>query len=112
MVKRIFSVSNPLINLESNHEYKIVDSHVHIWGHRYLNEYLEYIKRFGVERIIGIGNRDLKRKLESKGISDNIVFCDYLSSYDFLKFKVHKLQDQIDKAHTNEIRFLKVFWLI
>ncbi len=109
MVKRIFSVSNPLINLESNHEYKIVDFHVHIWGHRYLKEYLEYIKRFGVERILGIGNRDLKRKLESKGIGDNIVFCDYLSSYDFLKFKVHKLQDQIDKAHTNEFRFLKIF---
>jgi predicted TIM-barrel fold metal-dependent hydrolase len=109
MVERIFSVSNPLINIENNHAYKIFDSHIHIWGHRYLNEYLEYIKRFGVERILGIGDRDLKRKLESKGIVNNIVFCNYLNSYDFLKFKVHKLQDQIDKAHANEIRFLKIF---
>ncbi|MFX0013456.1 MAG: amidohydrolase family protein [Promethearchaeota archaeon] len=110
MVETIFSVSNPLINLENDYNYKIFDSHVHIWGYRYLNDYLEYIKRFGVEKILGIGNRDLKRKLESKEGVYNIIFCDYLSSYDFLKFKVHKLQDQIDKAHTNEIQFLKIFF--
>jgi hypothetical protein len=109
MEKRMFSVSNPIVNLEGDQMYKIFDSHVHIWGHRYLNEYLEYITRFRVERILGIGDRDLKRKLESKGIGDNIVYCDYLSSYDFLKFKIHKLKESIDKAHTNEIRFLKIF---
>lgn len=105
---RIFSVSNPLIKIE-NHTFNIFDAHVHLWGYRYLNEYLEYINRFGVERILGIGGGNLKRKLESKGIANKIVFCDYLSSYDFLKFKVHKLKDQIDKAHVNEIRFVKIF---
>jgi predicted TIM-barrel fold metal-dependent hydrolase len=109
MVESIFSVTNPLDNIENNHKYKIFDSHVHLWGHRYLNEYLEYIKRFGVKKILGIGDRDLKRKLESKGIVDNIIFCDYLSSYDFLKYKVQKLRDQIDKAHANEIGYLKIF---
>ncbi len=63
MVEIIFSVSDPLVDIEDKHKYKIFDSHVHIWGHRYVNEYLEYIKKFGVERIVGIGGRDLKRKL-------------------------------------------------
>ncbi len=57
---------------------------------------------------MGIGDQGLKKKLESKGI-ENIVFCDYLSSYDFLKFKVHKLREQIDKAHENEISIVKIF---
>ncbi len=110
MVKRIFSISNPLVNIENNHSYRIFDSHVHIWGHRYLNEYLENIKKFRVERLLAIGGWDLKRNLESKGIvTNNIVFCNYLSSSDFFKFKVQKLQKQIDKAHTNEIRVLKMF---
>jgi hypothetical protein len=71
---------------------------------------MEYIQRFGVEKILGIGNGDLKRKLQLKNMAYNIVFCDYLSSSDFLKFKIHKLQGQIDKAHTNEIRYLKIFF--
>ncbi len=83
---------------------------MHLWGQRYLDEYLQYIKKFGVERILGIGGLDLKRKLESKNVINNIVFCDYLSSYDFLKFKVHKLQDQIDKAHESEINHIKIFF--
>ena len=110
MVEIIFSVSTPLVDIEDNHKYKIFDSHVHIWGHRYFNEYLEYITKFGVEGILGIGGRDLKKKLESNGMVNNIVFCDYLSSYDFLKFKAHKLRDQIDKAHANEISHLKIFF--
>ncbi len=110
MVEIIFSISNPLVSIEDKHKYKIFDCHVHIWGHKYVKEYLEYIKKFGVERILGIGNRDLKRKLESNGIVDNIVFCESLSSYDFLKFNVHKLRDQIDKAHINEISHLKIFF--
>ncbi|MHA2109604.1 MAG: amidohydrolase family protein [Candidatus Hodarchaeales archaeon] len=106
----MFTVSNPLVNIENNHSYRIFDSHVHIWGHRYLNEYLENIKKFRVERLLAIGGWDLKRNLESKGIiTNNIVFCNYLSSSDFFKFKVQKLQKQIDKAHTNEIRVLKMF---
>ncbi|MFX0084377.1 MAG: amidohydrolase family protein [Candidatus Hodarchaeota archaeon] len=110
MVEIIFSVSNPLNGIEDKGNYDIFDSHVHIWGQRYFNEYFEYIKKFGVERILGIGDGDLKRKFESKGIADNIVFCESLSSYDFLKFNSHKLQNQIDKAHTNEISHLKIFF--
>ncbi|MFW9993159.1 MAG: amidohydrolase family protein [Candidatus Odinarchaeota archaeon] len=102
----MFSVSNPLTGIESN--YTIFDSHVHIWGHRYAKEYLEYIKKFGGERIVSIGGRGLRKKSDSNGTVNNIVFCDYLSSYDFLKFKVHKLRDQIDKAHVNEITHLKI----
>ncbi|MHA1946818.1 MAG: amidohydrolase family protein [Candidatus Hodarchaeales archaeon] len=104
----MFSVSNPLVNLEDNQKYKIFDSHTHIFGQRFLNQYLEYSRLFGVERILGIGDQGLKKKLESKGI-ESIVSCDYLSSYDFLKFKVHKLRDHIDKAHANEISILKIF---
>ncbi|WP_455463048.1 amidohydrolase family protein [Candidatus Hodarchaeum mangrovi] len=109
MVENIFSVSNPLTNLEDKHQYKIFDSHVHIWGHRYLNEYIEYIKKFGVEKLLGIGDGNLKTKLESKGLANDIIFCNYLNSYDFLKFKVQKLQNQIDKSHTKDIRHLKIF---
>ncbi len=105
----MFSSSNPLLNLENNPPFKIFDSHVHIWGHRYLNEYLGYIKRFGVDRILGIGGQELKSKLESRGLAENIIFCYYLSSYDFLKFKVNNLQKSIDEAHAKEIRVLKIF---
>ena len=87
MVGIIFSVLTPLIKIEDNYKYNIFDSHVHIWGHRYVNEYLEYKKKFGVERILAIGGRDLKEKLESNGISNNIVLCESLSSYNFLKFR-------------------------
>ena len=45
----------------------------------------------------------------SKDIPYDIIFCNTLSSYDFLRFNVHKLRDQIDKAHTNEISWLKIF---
>ncbi len=58
---------------------------------------------------MGIGDRKLKRKFASKGLSDNIVFCNYLSSYDFLKFNIKKLLDQIDKAHATGISHLKIF---
>jgi len=109
MVENIFSVLNPLTKLEDKHQYKIFDSHVHIWGHRYLNEYVEYVKKFGVGKLLGIGDGDLKTKLESKGLANDIIFCTYLNSYDFLKFKVQKLQNQVDKAHTKEIRHLKIF---
>lgn len=109
MVERIFSVSNPLINIDNNLTHRIFDSHVHIWGHRYLNEYLKYIERFGVERILGIGDRGLRKKLESKGINDKIVVCNYLSSNNFLRYHADKLQEQIDKAHASEIQFVKIF---
>ncbi len=59
----MFSVSNPLVNIEDNQKYKIFDSHTHIWSHRFLNQYLEYSKSFGVDRILGIGNQGLKKKL-------------------------------------------------
>ncbi|MFW9780359.1 MAG: amidohydrolase family protein [Candidatus Heimdallarchaeota archaeon] len=110
MVERIFSISNPLVGLENRLPYRIFDSHVHLWGQRYLSEYLELIRLFGVEKILGIGKGDLKRKLEEKDITRNIVFCDYLSSSNFLEFKVQKLQEQIDKAHVNDIRFVKIFF--
>lgn len=109
MKEDTFSVSNPLINLENNLKFEIFDSHVHVWGHRYLNEYFEYIRQFGVERILGIGDGDLKRKLESKGLADNIIFCDYLSSYDFLRYKAKNLKEQIDRAHEKGIQVVKFF---
>ncbi|MFW9856226.1 MAG: amidohydrolase family protein [Candidatus Thorarchaeota archaeon] len=73
-------------------------------------EFLEYIQRFGIEQILGIGDGELKGKLESKGMAENIVFCATLSPYDFLKFQIHKLLTQIDQAHTRGIRVLKVFF--
>ena len=64
-----------MINIVNNHAIEIFDSHVHLWGHRYFDHYMEYIKQFGISKIVGIGDRYLKRKFALKGLDNNIVFC-------------------------------------
>ncbi|MHA1992657.1 MAG: amidohydrolase family protein [Candidatus Hodarchaeales archaeon] len=106
----MFSIQNPLNELNKEQNYKIFDSHVHIWAQRYFKEFKDYIQKFGVKKILGMGSIGLKKKLEKLGLDNSVIFSYYLSSQDFIKYETEKLIQQIDNAQKNDIRILKIFF--
>ncbi|MHA2051699.1 MAG: hypothetical protein ACW986_18970, partial [Promethearchaeota archaeon] len=106
----MFSMQNPLNGLEESHNYKIFDCHVHGWSHRYFTDYLKYIQRFGVEKLLLMGNIGLKKKIEDMGLAEKIIFSQFLSSQSFTKYDVDKLRIQINEAQKNDISIMKIFF--
>lgn len=104
----MFTLLNPRSGLPDYNEFKIFDSHVHFWGHRNVKDFLDYVKVFGVERILSLCNYKLKYKLKELDLDEKIIFAQYLSTQDFLEFKTEKLIKKIEEAYSHDIRVLKI----
>lgn len=93
-----------------NKDFRIFDSHVHIWSTKYVAHFVNYLKSIGIRYLLVMGNPKLKSRLEEKNFDINILFCRYLDTGAFKRFDIQKLCDQINEAIKYEIGTIKLFF--
>lgn len=89
---------------------KLFDTHVHVWGMKYVENFIQSMKSFGVDGFLAMGGLKLKRKFADLQIENEFIPSYYLDSNSFVSFNVEKLCNQIEQAQNHEINVLKIFF--
>ncbi len=104
-----FDLTDPLKGLE-NPNFKIWDSHVHIWSADAFLPLSEIGELYGVTRYMGIAAPDVKETLIEEGLDDKITFAYYLPIDAFSDHEPERIISAIDEAHTNNYSMVKMWF--
>ena len=93
-----FELNDPLKGLES-HNFKICDSHVHIWNADAFSMLETWGEKFGITRFMGIAQPDIRKELEKNGTSADIIYAYYLPVDAWAHYNPEKLLMAVTEAH-------------
>ncbi len=93
-----FEFNDPLKGLESLN-FRICDSHVHIWAADAFSMLETWGKKFGITRFMGIAQPDIKKELEKNGTSADLVYAYYLPIDAWAHHNPEKLLLAVTEAH-------------
>ena len=95
---------------ETLHSYELFDCHVHIWHHWFFKQFLSVMKSYNITHMLGIMQPKIKKRLEKKGLADNITFSYFLSQTAFARLNIEKLLTQVEEAQHHQYQNIKIFF--
>ncbi|MFX1255429.1 MAG: amidohydrolase family protein [Promethearchaeota archaeon] len=104
-----FDINNPLNGLNTPNS-RIWDAHTHIWKAGDYKNLEKWNKIYGIHKIIGIAQPEVRKNLEKTNQATNIVFAYYLPSNAFADINAQELLDSVDEAHSLEYKIVKMWF--